>query len=202
MNFRLNALLVLVVVALGAWFYQLQFSDSQNTPELIKKEGEPEYTGQTVTTTVYDLAGNPQYFAEAQEIKRYEHTERTEFFKPLLNLFNAQTALKQWKIASDHAEISKEKILTLSGNVLIESLDPTSRLQKIETEKLSIDLTSQDVFTDSPVISTGMGFTTSGVGLKGNLKRQVATLTKDVKTYIEPTIIRTAPSDANSKDKK
>ncbi|WP_373768212.1 LPS export ABC transporter periplasmic protein LptC [Glaesserella sp.] len=197
MNIRLNIILILIVAVLGGWYYSQQTSDTIGL-SLIKKEGEPEYVGQQMTTTVYDLTGKPQYFAEAKEIKRYEETERTEFFKPLLNLFDKETAFKQWKVTADYAEVTKDKMLNLKGHVKIESLDPTSRLQKIETDSLSVDLNTQDIFSQSIVKSNGMGFTTTGTGLTGNLKKQVATLTKDVKTYIEPTVIR--PADKKVSD--
>lgn len=197
MNIRLNIILILIVAVLGGWYYSQQTSDTIGL-SLIKKEGEPEYVGQQMTTTVYDLTGKPQYFAEAKEIKRYEETERTEFFKPLLNLFDKETAFKQWKVTADYAEVTKDKMLNLKGHVKIESLDPTSRLQKIETDSLSVDLNTQDIFSQSIVKSNGMGFATTGTGLTGNLKKQVATLTKDVKTYIEPTVIR--PADKKVSD--
>lgn len=200
MNVRLNIILLLIVAVLAGWYFSQQESKNSNLADLVKREDSPEYMGQKMETTVFDIKGKPQYFAQANEIKRYESTERTEFFKPLLNLFDAETALKQWKVTSDYAEVTKDKILNLKGNVKIQSLDQTSRLTSIETEQLSVNLTTQDIFTDSVVKSTGMGFTTTGTGLTGNLKKQVATLTKDVKTYIEPTVIQQA--DKSSAEKK
>lgn len=204
MNIRLNVILLCIVAVLGGWYYSQQVADDAGLDQLIKKEGEPEYTGTQMSTMVYDLEGKPQYFAESQKIKRFETTERTEFLKPLLNLFDKETALKQWKVTADFAEVTKEKMLNLRGNVRIESLDPTSRLQKIETDTLSVDLNTQDISTQSVVKSQGLGFTTTGTGLTGNLKKQIATLTKDVKTYIEPTVINQTNSSATqqSKDKE
>lgn len=189
MNLRLNIILLFIVVALGGWFISQQLNNTSELTHLIKKEGMPEYTGGKLTSTIYDLNGKPQYFAQAEEIKRYEETERTEFFKPLLNLFDEKTALKQWKITADQAEVTKEKMLHLQGNVKIQSLDPSSRLQKIETEQLSIDLTTHDIKSSMQVLSTGMGFTTTGTGLTGNLKQQTATLLQNVKTSIEPNVV-------------
>ncbi|WP_373778196.1 LPS export ABC transporter periplasmic protein LptC [Glaesserella sp.] len=191
MNIRLNVILLVIVAVLGGWYYSQQTTETAEL-QLIKKEGDPEYVGQQMTTMVYDLAGKPQYFAEAQEIKRYENTERTEFLKPLLDLFDKDSAIRQWKVSADYANVTKDKILTLKGHVKIKSLDPNSRLQEIETDSLSIDLNTQDIFSESVVKSVGMGFTTTGTGLTGNLKKQVATLTKDVKTYLEPTVIKQA----------
>lgn len=202
MNIRLNLILLLIVAILGGWYVsQQQENDSPELASLVKRGGEAEYTGRKVETTVYDLKGHPQYFAQAQEIKRFEVTGITEFLKPLLNLFDVNTKLKQWKITADYAEITKDKILTLKGNVKIEGLDPHSRLNSIEADILSINLITQDISTDSVVKSSGMGFTTTGTGLVGNLKKQVATLTKNVKTYIEPTVIKQTEQQTSSENK-
>ncbi|MGX3067364.1 LPS export ABC transporter periplasmic protein LptC [Ursidibacter arcticus] len=200
MNIRLNLILLLIVAILGGWYFSQQESNNADLAQLVKREGSPEYVGNKMETTVYDLNGKPQYFAEAQEIKRYESTERTEFFKPLLDLFDVETALKQWKVTADYAEITKERILNLKGNVKIESLDATSRLTYIETDTLSVNLSTHDISTESVVKSKGMGFTTTGTGLVGNLKKQVAMLTKDVKTYIEPTVIKNTEESSPSKN--
>lgn len=190
MNIRLTAILLIIAAGLGSWWYSLQPKDANPLDNLIKQQGTPDYTGEKLSTEVFDLQGKPQYYAEAQEIKRFEETELTEFVRPLVNLFDKESSQKLWELTANHAEITKEKILTLSGNVKLNALDKTSRLQRIETEKLIVDLNTQDIQTDKSVKSTGLGFTTTGVGLKGNLKQQVATLLKDVKSFIEPTVVR------------
>ena len=199
MNKRITALLLVIVAALVGWMQYQAKDDANGLDNLIKKEGMPDYTGRRMSTAVFDLEGKPEYYAEAEEIKRYEESEKTEFTNPLVNLFDKLTALKQWKLSADHAEINAERILTLSGNVTLQALEPTSKLQRIETDHLSVNLTTQDVFTDSEVKSQGLGFTTTGVGLKGNLKQQVATLLKDVKSYIEPTVIKAANEQEKEK---
>ena len=199
MNKRITALLLVIVAALVGWMQYQAKDDANGLDNLIKKEGMPDYTGKRMSTSVFDLEGKPEYYAEAEEIKRYEESEKTEFTNPLVNLFDKLTALKQWKLSADHAEINAERILTLSGNVTLQALEPTSKLQRIETDHLSVNLTTRDVFTDSEVKSQGLGFTTTGVGLKGNLKQQVATLLKDVKSYIEPTVIKAANEQEKEK---
>ena len=199
MNKRITALLLVIVATLLGWMQYQAKDETNGLDNLIKKEGMPDYTGKRMSTSVFDLEGKPEYYAEAEEIKRYEESEKTEFTNPLVNLFDKLTALKQWKLSADHAEINAERILTLSGNVTLQALEPTSKLQRIETDHLSVNLTTQDVFTDSEVKSQGLGFTTTGVGLKGNLKQQVATLLKDVKSYIEPTVIKAANEQEKEK---
>lgn len=200
MNKRITALLLVIVATLLGWMQYQAKDETNGIDNLIKKEGMPDYTGKRMSTSVFDLDGKPEYYAEAEEIKRYEESEKTEFTNPLVNLFDKLTALKQWKLSADHAEINAERILTLSGHVTLQALEPTSKLQRIETDHLSVNLITQDVFTDSEVKSQGLGFTTSGIGLKGNLKQQVATLLKDVKSYIEPTVIKAA--NEQEKDKQ
>ena len=200
MNKRITALLLVIVATLLGWIQYQAKDETNGLDNLIKKEGMPDYTGNRMSTSMFDLEGKPEYYAEAEEIKRYEESEKTEFTNPLVNLFDKLTALKQWKLSADHAEINAERILTLSGNVTLQALEPTSKLQRIETDHLSVNLITQDVFTDSEVKSQGLGFTTSGIGLKGNLKQQVATLLKDVKSYIEPTVIKAA--NEQEKDKQ
>lgn len=190
MNIRLNAILLLIVAILSGWYFSQSENEKTSLSDLMKREGAPEYTGQEMTTMVYDAQGKPQYFAQAQEIKRFETSLRTEFVKPLVMLFDAETAAKQWRVTAEYAEITREKILNLTGNVKIQGLDPHSRLTDIETDRLSIQLDSQDIFTESVVKSKGMGFTSTGKGLRGNLKSQTATLIQDVKTYIEPTLMQ------------
>ena len=199
MNKRITALLLVIVATLLGWMQYQAKDETNGLDNLIKKEGMPDYTGNRMSTSVFDLEGKPEYYAEAEEIKRYEESEKTEFTNPLVNLFDKLTALKQWKLSAEHAEINAERILTLSGNVTLQALEPTSKLQRIETDHLSVNLTTQDVFTDSEVKSQGLGFTTTGVGLKGNLKQQVATLLKDVKSYIEPTVIKAANEQEKEK---
>ena len=199
MNKRITALLLVIMATLLGWMQYQTKDETNGLDNLIKKEGMPDYTGNRMSTSVFDLEGKPEYYAEAEEIKRYEESEKTEFTNPLVNLFDKLTALKQWKLSADHAEINAERILTLSGHVTLQALEPTSKLQRIETDHLSVNLITQDVFTDSEVKSQGLGFTTSGIGLKGNLKQQVATLLKDVKSYIEPTVIKAANEQEKEK---
>ncbi|WP_314343439.1 LPS export ABC transporter periplasmic protein LptC [Haemophilus parahaemolyticus] len=199
MNKRITALLLVIMATLLGWMQYQAKDETNGLDNLIKKEGMPDYTGNRMSTSVFDLEGKPEYYAEAEEIKRYEESEKTEFTNPLVNLFDKLTALKQWKLSADHAEINAERILTLSGHVTLQALEPTSKLQRIETDHLSVNLITQDVFTDSEVKSQGLGFTTSGIGLKGNLKQQVATLLKDVKSYIEPTVIKAANEQEKEK---
>ncbi len=189
MNLRLNIILIIIVTILATWYFSLQ-QDSENLANLIKKEGQPEYVGDKIETSVYDKNGNAQYFAQADEVKNYEETGKIELVNPLLNLFSEINRLKEWQITASNAEIDKNKMLHLVGNVKIDSLNTTSKLQHIETEELFVDLKNQDVLSNKEVSVLGVGFRTKGTGLNGNLKQQQAILKADVKTHLEPMKIK------------
>lgn len=191
MNVRLNIFLIFLTLGLAAWSYYLYFGDGkEDLNGLIKRDGSAEYIGKNSNALIYDLNGTPQYSASAAEIKRFEQEGRTEFITPVVQVFNPNNGQLQWLINAEHADLDKEHRLHLRGNVVLSSKDSASQLQQIKTDRLTVDLNTQDVFSDSSVTSKGIGFVTSGTGLSGNLKSQVATLSKNVKTYLEPTIIQ------------
>lgn len=200
MNLRLNILLIVLTIGLSAWAYYLYSEPSKDDLSgLIKRQGSAEYIAKGSNTVIYALNGFPQYAASAAEIRRFEQEERTEFLMPNVDMFNVENGIKQWTLTADKAEITQEKLLHLRGNVVLQSQDTTSQLQRLETERLTVDLNTQDISSDSEVKSQGLGFTTIGTGLSGNLKAQIATLSRNVKTYLEPTVIQPTVKPSASK---
>ncbi len=76
-------------------------------------------------------------------------------------------------------------MLYLDGNVIAQSLSAQSRLQRIETQRAVVNLTTQDISSDQMVKLNGQNFNSTGLKLTGNLQQQVATLKEQVKTYYE-----------------
>ena len=76
-------------------------------------------------------------------------------------------------------------MLYLAGDVVVESLTPDSRLQRIETESATVNLKTQDITSDEAVKINGQNFNSTGLKMVGNLRQQAATLKEQVKTYYE-----------------
>ena len=76
-------------------------------------------------------------------------------------------------------------MLYLEGDVLAQSLDPLSRLQRITTSSALVNLKNQDISSDSQVTISGLNFYSNGLKMVGNLRNQTATLKEQVKTYYE-----------------
>ncbi|MFC0309551.1 LPS export ABC transporter periplasmic protein LptC [Gallibacterium trehalosifermentans] len=180
MSIRWNIVLSIIVITLSAWLYSLQQTD---VPLLSKKDSDPEYIAQQMTTTVYGPTGLVQYQAESAHVA-YFNDDRAIFTQPILYIYD-ENNVKIWQLQADKAILTNKDNLTLQGNVKLQSLQKNSKLQKIDTEKAFVNLTTQDITSDTMVRLTGLNFTSNGKVLDGNLQKQLATLKEQVKTYYE-----------------
>ena len=198
MNIRWNIILGVIALALLGWYYSLN-QDHSDLQSLIKKPDSPEYVGNKMQTTVFSPEGKKQYLAISDKVEHYTQDGHTDFISPLVYLFDVsldnkdkeaktdkiQSGKQNWKLSAKKAKLTKDQMLYLEGGVIAESLDPLSRLQRVETEAAVINLKTQDITSDTQVKINGLNFNSSGLKLVGNLRQQVATLKEQVKTYYE-----------------
>ena len=198
MNIRWNIILGVIALALLGWYYSLN-QDHGDLQSLIKKPDSPEYVGNKMETTVFSPEGKKQYLAISDKVEYYTQYGHTDFISPLVYLFDVsldnkdkdaktdkiQLEKQNWKLSAQKAKLTKDQMLYLEGGVVAESLDPLSRLQRVETEAAVINLKTQDITSDTQVKINGLNFNSSGLKLVGNLRQQVATLKEQVKTYYE-----------------
>ncbi len=197
MNIRWNIILGVIALALLGWYYSLN-QDHSDLQSLIKKPDSPEYVGNKMETTVFSPEGK-------NSISRFPtsgilHTRRSYGFYFAVSLSfdvsldnkdkdtktdKIQLEKQNWKLSAKKAKLTKDQMLYLEGGVVAESLDPLSRLQRVETEAAVINLKTQDITSDTQVKINGLNFNSSGLKLVGNLRQQVATLKEQVKTYYE-----------------
>ncbi|AFI87749.1 LPS export ABC transporter periplasmic protein LptC [Aggregatibacter actinomycetemcomitans] len=187
MNIRLNIILAVIALGLLAWFYSLNQEDG-SLKDLIKTADSPEYVGQKMSTTVYSPTGKKQYLATSAKVEHYTSDGHTDFQQPVVLLLDIEiqnTDKESWKLSADKARLTKDNMLYLDGNVIAQSLSAQSRLQRIETQRAVVNLTTQDISSDQMVKLNGQNFNSTGLKLTGNLQQQVATLKEQVKTYYE-----------------
>ena len=198
MNIRWNVILGLIALGSLGWFYSLN-SDKPDLSNLVKKPDSPDYIGNKMETTVFSPEGKKQYLSTADKVKHYTADGHTEFEIPLVYLFdvsisnnaeksNNSTKLlesQSWKLSAKKAKLTKDEMLYLEGDVVAESLEPTSRLQRIETQVAEVNLKTQDISSDTMVKINGQNFNSTGLKMVGNLRQQIATLKEQVKTYYE-----------------
>ena len=198
MNIRWNVILGLIALGSLGWFYSLN-SDKPDLSNLVKKPDSPDYIGNKMETTVFSPEGKKQYLSTADKVKHYTVDGHTEFEMPLVYLFDVSTSnnaeksnnpaklleSQSWKLSAKKAKLTKDEMLYLEGDVVAESLEPTSRLQRIETQVAEVNLKTQDISSDTMVKINGQNFNSTGLKMVGNLRQQIATLKEQVKTYYE-----------------
>ena len=198
MNIRWNVILGLIALGSLGWFYSLN-SDKPDLSNLVKKPDSPDYIGNKMETTVFSPEGKKQYLSTADKVKHYTVDGHTEFEMPLVYLFDASTSnnaeksnnsaklleSQSWKLSAKKAKLTKDEMLYLEGDVIAESLEPTSRLQRIETQVAEVNLKTQDISSGTMVKINGQHFNSTGLKMVGNLRQQIATLKEQVKTYYE-----------------
>lgn len=198
MNIRWNVILGLIALGSLGWFYSLN-SDKADLSNLVKKPDSPDYIGNKMETTVFSPEGKKQYLSTADKVKHYTVDGHTDFEMPLVYLFDVSTSnnteksnnsaklleSQSWKLSAKKAKLTKDEMLYLEGDVIAESLEPTSRLQRIETQVAEVNLKTQDISSDTTVKINGQNFNSTGLKMVGNLRQQIATLKEQVKTYYE-----------------
>ncbi len=197
MNIRWNVILSIIAFGLLGWFYSLN-RDAPDLSNLVKKPDSPDYIGNKMETTVFSPEGKKQYVSFADNVKHYTVDGHTDFEMPLVYLFDVNSsntsqakdvahtlASQSWKLSAKKAKLTKDEMLYLEGDVVAESLEPTSHLQRVETQMAIVNLKTQDMTSDSMVKINGQNFSSTGLKMVGNLRQQVATLKEQVKTYYE-----------------
>lgn len=173
-NWRWTTVLAIIALSLLAWFYNINSKNNEELKAHIQDENGPTYVGDEMQTTLYSLDGQVQYTATAKNVVYFQNDGRSEFEQPIVYLYEpaqpqSSTLIKSWKISANKATLLKNKTLKLSGNVAILSLIPDSKIERLDTQKLTLNLTSGDISSDTLVTITGPSFTTYGEKLEGNL---------------------------------
>ncbi len=167
MNIRWNIILGVIALALLGWYYSLN-QDHSDLQSLIKKPDSPEYVGNKMETTVFSPEGKKQYLAISDKVEYYTQDGHTDFISPLVYLFDVSLDNKDKEAKTDKIQLEKQNW----------------KLSAKKT-KLTKDLKTQDITSDTQVKINGLNFNSSGLKLVGNLRQQVATLKEQVKTYYE-----------------
>lgn len=181
MKLILTVVLTLIAVALIGWNMADMDDNKTTTPPDDK---EPTYQSQQMVTIVYNPEGQLNYKLTAEDVKYYAASEETWFTKPVMIMFDKDT-VATWSVRADRAKLTKNRMLYLYGNVEVNSLTPTSQLEKIKTDNADVNLITQDISSDDHVTLYGANFTSEGMKMRGNLRSKTAKLIEKVKTYYE-----------------
>ncbi len=169
--------LALVALALIGW--DMSVFNPRNTEPTDNNEASSQ--SEHTVTVVFNPIGQLNYKLVAENVQNFSAQELTWFTKPVMTLFG-ENAVAIWTVRADRAKLTNDKMLYLYGHVEVDSLVPDAQLQKIKTDNAQINLITQDVSSDDQVTLFGVGFTSNGMKMRGNLRAKTAELIEKVKT--------------------
>lgn len=173
--------LALVALALIGW--NMSGFNQQSIPK-VTDDTEPSSQSQHTVTVVFNPVGQLNYKLVAEDVQNFSVQELTWFTRPVMTLFG-DNAVATWTVRADRAKLTDDKMLYLYGHVEVDSLTPDAQLQKIKTDNAQVNLITQDVSSDDEVTLFGVGFTSNGMKMRGNLRDKTAELIEKVKTSYE-----------------
>jgi lipopolysaccharide export system protein LptC len=132
-------------------------------------------------TVVYDSLGKLLYRLESEEVTYSPDKSISNIKKPVVTLYSDR-ALPEWRIYANQANLAGDNIIYLSENVILDSLANDSLIKSIETDKLSVNLNTQNVLSDRRVKLFGYNFTCISTRVNYNLRDNVANLDDNVVT--------------------
>ncbi|WP_392558929.1 LPS export ABC transporter periplasmic protein LptC [Orbus mooreae] len=194
MNKKSIIYILLIIFIVAIYYYQREEASS-DVVETIDLSTQPLYQSDRMETTIYDPLGNLSYKIIANKVQYFEDTGNTLFQSPDITLYNHDIA-RTWHILANDATLTRDKLLYLNNNVILQNELPDSQLKKIITEHAKVNLKTQVVTSEDAVTIEGTNFTSTGIGLLGNLRSKTADILENVKTYYNtPNIQADSPTN-------
>lgn len=177
----ITLLLALVAIVLIGW--NLAGNDDSTTPA-AGNDQEPTYTSQSSNTVVYNPEGALSYKLVSDKVTYFSADAVSWFDNPIMTTYD-ENKVPTWSVRADKAKLTNDRMLYLYGHVEVNSLTQDAQLQRIKTDNAVVNLVTQDVTSDDQVTLYGSSFNSTGMKMRGNLRKKTAELIEKVKTSYE-----------------
>lgn len=175
--------LVLALLAMVLIGWNLTDSDDNGTAVATDAQ-EPTYTSQTSNTVVYNPQGALSYKLVSDKVTYFSEDEISWFDNPIMTTYD-ENKIPTWSVRADKAKLTKDRMLYLYGHVEVNSLTQDAQLERIKTDNAIVNLVTQDVTSEDQVTLYGKSFNSTGMKMRGNLRKKTAELIEKVKTSYE-----------------
>lgn len=181
--------LSLIFLVCGGYYF-LNDDDSTLSKE-INLASYPIYQSKQASVYIYGLDGNLEQLINAQNVKRFEEKNLTEFTSPYVIIYNkehlngSQEPEPDWKLTSEQAELFGNNQLNLNGDVVITSLQSDNVLNKIVTSNVDVNIQTQTAKSNERVTTYSDTITSTGIGVSIELKQNSVDVLSDVKTHYD-----------------
>ncbi|WP_034917296.1 MULTISPECIES: LPS export ABC transporter periplasmic protein LptC [Erwinia] len=177
----MTLLLALVAIVLIGW----NLADTDNDAARKKTNSEePTYTSQSSNTVVYNPQGTLSYKLVSDTVTWFSEESVSWFDNPVMTTYD-DNKVPTWSVRSDKAKLTNDRMLYLYGHVEVNSLTKDAQLERIKTDNAIVNLVTQDVTSDDRVTLYGSSFNSTGMKMRGNLRKKTAELIEKVKTSYE-----------------
>ncbi|WP_150138248.1 LPS export ABC transporter periplasmic protein LptC [Candidatus Enterovibrio escicola] len=183
---HLGRIALLVICGFTGHYLLSQYHLESETKVKLDAE-EPLFTADNIKSTRYNEHGMRSYTLNSIHVKHYQKLDETHFHKPTLWTYNDST-VEEWRIHSDFAVLDSSNYLNMTGHVRIFNLLPNARMAIIKVDKLTLNLTTRDFWSETETEITGVGFQIRGQRAKGNFISHQMELTDQVKSKYAPDI--------------
>ena len=177
----ITLLLLLLVIVLIGW--NLADSEDDNKP-IVHNENEPTYLSDNAQTIAYNPTGGLSYKLVSDKVTYFADDAVSWFENPVATTYDANK-VATWSVRADKAKLTHDRMLYLYGHVEVQSLTTDSQLQRIKTDNAQVNLATQDITSDDQVTLYGRSFNSTGMKMRGNLRKKTAELLEKVKTSYE-----------------
>lgn len=188
MNWRIGLILAALAVALLMLFWRPFSSPEQQQKELDRTELQPDFVAEGLLTSIFNPQGKLEHRIESTRMAHYSVVGLTELTRPtyVTTIVDDEGNSQVWQLRADKGSYYNDERLLLEDNVRITNQDDEAFVQAMETEYLMVQMATQEVTTDHPVLIYGPQFEVRGLGLRANFQAQQMELTEHVQTVYYP----------------
>lgn len=177
----MTLILALIAIVLIGW--NLTATDDNDT-SVANDDSEPTYMSDNSHKVVYNPTGALSYKLVSDKVTYFSTDAVSWFDNPVMTTYD-ENKIPTWSVRSDKAKLTNDRMLYLYGHVEVNSLTKDAQLERIKTDNAQINLTTQDVTSDDQVTLYGRSFNSTGMKMRGNLRKKTAELIEKVKTSYE-----------------
>lgn len=182
LGLSISALFVLALLLyLPIWMEEEPETQERQSIDALQ----PAYKARNLTTTFYDGDGNRNHQIFATSMEHYDELGFVLFQQPEYTVYlDEQTS--SWQVTAKEGTLYNDDLIQLDSDVMIKSLSDDPFVSTIATEFIEINLDTQKMVSDQPVVIRGTQYTINSNGFKADLETQEYELIDHVQTIYSP----------------
>lgn len=185
MSRRITLILVLLFGA-GLLLVWRPFSDDTDAGNTATKQAmRPDFTAYGLETRIFESDGLLAHKVRSDKMAHYNQIGLTELEQPIYTVFS-EHGVALWEIGAEQGTFYDDQTLVLERHVEIRALEPDTRIQRVLTEYLIVDLKNESMSTEHPVSIHGPRLLIRGNGMSADLNAERMELRRHVKTIFQP----------------